>query len=313
MPVFQMLLTILLASVPVVIWGYVFSYYDGVVFRLHKFVYGGIAGAVSIVPILYAAQIYEYASFTGFLTVLSRMGSSTAEVVGAFLSSFWAPVAIFSVFLLAFSFTNLFKLRYTLFRIVGMILGTSIALALFATFLPVFGRGELTIQGNVFVTLSSIILVYVFVAFLEEAMKHISLYGSISTLFERKDILLFAVYSALGFVFLENVVYLSGIGEHSGFGTSFFGTLVSRSIVSLLLHVFASLILALGFIKYTKLGGLPAMMAFVQGLFGAVFVHALFNVSLTYGKSGIIMLYIFVGYFFFTKVFLDERQAEVSA
>jgi len=39
MPVFQILLTILLASIPVVIWGYVFSYYDGVVFKLHKFIY----------------------------------------------------------------------------------------------------------------------------------------------------------------------------------------------------------------------------------------------------------------------------------
>lgn len=308
-----MLLTILLASVPVVIWGYVFSYYDGVVFRLHKFVYGGIAGAVSIVPILYAAQIYEYASFTGFLTVLSRMGNSLPEFVGAFLASFWVPVGVFLVFLLAFSFSNLLKLRYTLFRVVGMILATSVVLGLLAKFFPVFGRGELTIQGNVFMTLSSIILVYVFVALLEETMKHVSLYGSISALFERKDILLFAVYSALGFVFLENIVYLSGIGENSGFGSSFFGTLASRSIVSLLLHVFASLILALGFIKYTRLGGLSAMMAFVQGLLGAVFVHALFNVSLTYGKSGIIMLYIFVGYFFFTKVFLDERQAETSA
>jgi len=194
-----------------------------------------------------------------------------------------------------------------------MILATSAFLALVARFFPVFGKGDLTIQGNVFVTFSSIILVYVFVALLEETMKHVSLYGSINALFERKDILLFAVYSALGFVFLENIVYLSHIGENSGFGSSFFGTLASRSIVSLLLHVFASLILALGFIKYSKLGGFPAMIAFVQGLLGAVFVHALFNVSLTYGKSGIIMLYIFIGYFFFTKVFLDERKPDAVA
>lgn len=35
----QILLTILLASVPIVIWGYVFSYYDGVAFQLHKFLF----------------------------------------------------------------------------------------------------------------------------------------------------------------------------------------------------------------------------------------------------------------------------------
>lgn len=173
---------------------------------------------------------------------------------------------------------------------------------------PTFGTGQLDIQGNIFVTLSSIIIVYIFIAFLEESMKHIALYGSIDSILERRDILLFAVYSALGFVFLENTIYLTNIGEHAGFGGTFFSTLFSRSIVSLLLHIFASLILALGFIKYTERIGMPAVFAFVQGLFGAVFVHMLFNVSLTYGKSGIILLYIFIGYFFFTKVFLDERR-----
>ena len=138
-------------------------------------------------------------------------------------------------------------------------------------------------------------------------MKHLSLYGSLEVGFKRKDIILFAVYSALGFVFLENIVYLSHIGESSGFGSMFFGTLASRSIVSLLLHVFASLILALGFVKYTESVGISAAKAFVQAVIGGVFVHALFNESLTYGKTGIIFLYAFIGYFFFTKVFFDER------
>ncbi len=112
--------------------------------------------------------------------------------------------------------------------------------------------------------MGSIVVVYLFVALLEESMKHLSLYGSISAELDRKDILLFAVYSALGFVFLENIIYLSHIGEDSGFGGTFFSTLFSRSIVSLLLHIFASLILALGFVKYSKLMGFPAVFAFVQ-------------------------------------------------
>ena len=105
---------------------------------------------------------------------------------------------------------------------------------------------------------------YLFVAFLEECMKHLSLFGSIGIALERKDILLFATYSALGFVFLENIIYLSHIGEVSGFGGAFFGTWFSRSIVSLLLHIFASLILALGFIQYTKCTGFSSIFAFAQ-------------------------------------------------
>lgn len=115
-----------------------------------------------------------------------------------------------------------------------------------------------------FLTLSGIIVAYVFIATLEESMKHLSLYGSVKPELDRRDILLFAVYSALGFVFLENIIYLSHIGESAGFGGTFFGTLFSRSVVSLLLHIFASLILALGFTKYVGLAGFSAAFAFVQ-------------------------------------------------
>ncbi|MDD2745757.1 MAG: PrsW family glutamic-type intramembrane protease [Candidatus Gracilibacteria bacterium] len=308
MSIFQTILTILLASVPIVLWGYVFSYYDGIVFKIHKFLFGGIAGAVSIVPIIYATEIYEYLSLPGFLKVLSQSQVSTTDFFSAFIASYWIPVVLFLVFLVVFSFSQIFQLKRTFFRIIGMIFGTSLLLAGIAVAFPTFGTGQLDIQGNIFVTLSSIIIVYIFIAFLEESMKHIALYGSIDSILERRDILLFAVYSALGFVFLENTIYLTNIGEHAGFGSTFFSTLFTRSVVSLLLHIFASLILALGFIKYTERIGMPAVFAFVQGLFGAVFVHMLFNVSLTYGKSGIILLYIFIGYFFFTKVFLDERR-----
>jgi hypothetical protein len=38
----------------------------------------------------------------------------------------------------------------------------------------------------------------------------------------------------------------------------------------------------------------------------------MFNISLSYGKAGIIALYAFVGYFFFTKVFFDERSESQS-
>ncbi len=269
-----------------------------------------MAGAVSIVPVIYAKDIYEYFSLSGFLTVLTRSQNSVLDFVGAFLVSYWLPVGIFLVFLLSYSFSNLLVLKRTFFQVVGMMLATSLFLAVAASLLPEFGSGNLTIQGNVFLTLSGIVVVYVFISILEESMKHLSLYGSVGPGLDRREILLFAVYSALGFVFLENIVYLSHIRESAGFGGTFFGTLFSRSIVSLLLHIFASLILALGFAKYVRLAGFAAVFAFVQGLIGAIAVHALFNISLTYDKSGIILVYIFIGYFFFTKVFLDERGAE---
>ncbi len=307
MTILQILLTIFFVSVPIVVWGYVFSYYDRVAFQLHKFIFWSIAGAVSIVPVIYMQQIQEHVGVPGFLSVFARSQSSAFELIGAFLTSFWIPITLFLLFLCIYSFTNFFLLKQTIFQIIGILFGASIIIGGIAYLIPDFWNGNLTIQGNIFLALSSIIVVYLFVAFLEECMKHLALFGSVGIALDRKDILLFATYSALGFVFLENIIYLSNIGETSGFGGAYFGTWFSRSIVSLLLHIFASLILALGFIQFTRRAGLSSVFAYAQWLFGAVFVHALFNVSLTYGKSGIILLYIFVGYFFFTKIFLDER------
>lgn len=111
-------------------------------------------------------------------------------------------------------------------------------------------------------------------------------------------------------MFLENTLYLSNIANVQGvFSGTFFSTFISRSIVSLLLHVFSALLVAFGFSRV--FGGKNAALfgAFFGYFLAAVFVHAGFDIALTYGKTGIIALYAFVGYFIFTKAFFDERKA----
>ena len=114
------------------------------------------------------------------------------------------------------------------------------------SFFPNFGSGSLTIQGAVFSTFSGIAIVYIFIASLEEALKHLSTYATITPNdTSERDIILFSIYGALGFVFLENILYITGIASTHGIASSsYIGTLISRSIISLLLHVFAALILA---------------------------------------------------------------------
>ncbi len=179
---------------------------------------------------------------------------------------------------------------------------------IFLYFIPPIGSGDLTIQGAHFGAFTTICIAYIFIASLEESMKHVGAYASLPKNIQQKDVLLFAIYSALGFVFLENILYLTNIVESVGvLSSSFFGTLTSRSIVSLLLHVFASLIIALGFSSYALEPNSRTATRFAGAFCTAVGVHAIFNISLTYGKMGIIVVYVFIGYFFFTKVFFDER------
>ena len=124
--------------------------------------------------------------------------------------------------------------------------------ALILVFLPVIGTGSLSIQGVVITTLSGIVLTYIFVASLEEGLKHLSTYTSLSPVgTPEKLILLASIYSALGFVFLENILYVTGIASIHGVASGIYiGTLISRSFISLLLHVFAVLIFARSFAKF---------------------------------------------------------------
>lgn len=58
---------------------------------------------MSIVPIIYATEIYEYLSLPGFLKVLSQSQVSTVDFFSAFIASYWIPVVLFLAFLIIFS------------------------------------------------------------------------------------------------------------------------------------------------------------------------------------------------------------------
>ena len=84
-------------------------------------------------------------------------------------------------------------------------------------FIPVIGSGSLSIQGTVITTLSGIVLTYLFVASLEEALKHFSTYATVTPIgVSEQMVILASIYSALGFVFLENLLYVTGVASIHG-------------------------------------------------------------------------------------------------
>lgn len=60
MALLQNLLALILVFIPVLLWGYVFSYFDGVEFRVRKFVIGVVAGALSVLPIVYSKELFQF-------------------------------------------------------------------------------------------------------------------------------------------------------------------------------------------------------------------------------------------------------------
>lgn len=139
-----------------------------------------------------------------------------------------------------------------------------IAAAFFFAVIPEFGSGKLSMQGTTIVTFSGIVFAYIFVGALEESLKHFSIHPSLAGGQKtRSELVLITVYTALGFVFLENSMYLVNIAETSDIlGKSYMGTFFSRSIVSLLLHIFASVILVLGFSRWYENGSFRSCVQF---------------------------------------------------
>jgi RsiW-degrading membrane proteinase PrsW (M82 family) len=303
-----LLLSIFLAGIPILLWGYVFAYFDGLEFRRSEFGMGIIAGGLGVIPIAYSAEIARFFQTSSFI---NQLGTLPLGLDAAFLYGvgFFVPITLLLVLLLILSPRSMIAIIRPIFWIIGgagVLIGT---LALLVSQIPPFWGGDLTLQGTMIMSFSGVVIAYIFIASVEEGLKHVSSYVSITPwITTAKQILLVAIYSALWFVFIENILYLSGIAGTSGVGSNlYYGTLFSRSIVSLLLHVFASLILALGFIKYLSKMTLRSWISLGLSFLIATFVHAAFNIALTYEKAWIIGLYGIVLYFFMTKIFLDER------
>jgi hypothetical protein len=60
MDYFEILLSIVLAGIPILLWGYVFAYFDGAEFELSQFTMGIIAGGFGVLPIVHSAEIAHF-------------------------------------------------------------------------------------------------------------------------------------------------------------------------------------------------------------------------------------------------------------
>ncbi|MDP2104266.1 MAG: PrsW family glutamic-type intramembrane protease, partial [Candidatus Gracilibacteria bacterium] len=173
--------------------------------------------------------------------------------------------------------------------------------------------GGVTIGGVVFGTLKLVLFYYLVIGIIEEASKHFSVLGSsLPSIDTIKKGVLFSVFIALGFGFIENILYLKNISVTSGlWSTDVFTTWIFRSIFSLLVHIICSIIVGLHFSRgylLLQAGGrfFPYIKTLLYGFLLSIVVHAVFDISLTVGFTGIIFIYFFFGYLGITKVFYNN-------
>lgn len=146
------------------------------------------------------------------------------------------------------------------------------------------------------------------VASVEEGGKHLGLFGTGSFAEIAEKGVLYAAFVALGFAFAENVLYLVTALRSDG---PFFSTWFSRSIFSVGVHTLCAIAAAVPFVKSVGNGdaGYRAVSFVAKGLFIAITLHAVFDVTVSYGKTGIVFLYAVIAYAVMTRAFYKPDAA----
>lgn len=180
-----------------------------------------------------------------------------------------------------------------------------------------------------------IVLAFMFVGILEEYMKNIAVrVTNRNNLRHIDDAIEFCVIAALGFAFIENVMYFFYIWNYQGF-ESLFISFIFRSIFSTFAHIFFSGIFGYFYgvahfakpilqeeirenrhgvlrffhrIIHLKKSTLFAEEKIMEGLILAMTLHAFFNIFLEMGWTFMILPYLLFGYSLLSYLFKKKEN-----
>jgi len=317
--IFKIFLIGSLAFIPILIWGYIFSYIDNSALNSRRFISWIIAGWFSVVPVLYSEQIYNFfsASFLNIFNLIWINWNFFYVIVSLLFLTFLIAIILFLTSLI------FFKWSFDIFKIYWKnIVWISIFILIFAIlnkiipniwFLDLNISSPVSIWKNVFNTLGLIILYYIIIWLVEEISKHFSfLPSSITEIDSVQKWVLLATFIALWFGFIENILYLYNISiDRWVVSGDFATTLIFRSIFSLFVHIFCGVIVWLYFSRAYLFLGKNTYFYIKTFLFWLIFsitLHAIFDISLTLWFTPIIFIYAIYWYLYITKTFYKEEN-----
>lgn len=180
-----------------------------------------------------------------------------------------------------------------------------------------------------------VVLAFMFVGVLEEYMKHIVVKTTDQKhLSSIDDAIEFSIIAALGFAFVENMMYFFYIWNYQGF-ESLFISFIFRSIFSTFAHILFSgiygyfygvahfakpiwqeeiranrhpILRVMHCILHLKGSTLFREEKMMEGLLIAIGLHAFFNVALELGWTFIIVPYLVIGYLFLSYLFSRKEN-----
>lgn len=308
---------------PVVFWGYIFSYIDSTLASRRNFILWIIAGWISVLPVLYFSSIMEVFNLP-ILNVFYYVSK-----VGDFVSLFPLWISLFFLlFLILFvSFLlGLFlrQLRDTLFVYIKnffvflcylvFLSWIFYVLNLLFSFFPEVNFelwNSIIFWDVVFDSLKLVIFYYFLIGVIEEAAKHFHFLNTgIFWAKNEKSLVLFSIFVALGFAFIENILYFKNLYEAYGVTGELVKTYFFRSVFSMILHILSSSIIAFSFakvfLKYNTRLSFHYVKVFFIGIAISVFLHAFFDIALSIGLGFVMFIYFIGGYLYVSSIFYKE-------
>jgi hypothetical protein len=320
-----------IALIPILLWGYLFSYIDNSPINRFRFFSGILAWWVSVFPILYMDKIIAYfwnlnLNIFENIANINNLSSSLNFFISlnSFLLIIWILVLLISLIFFYKNVTSSFKiyLKNILFIIIFSVIISSIIFILFNifNFIPNLNfeiSSWVNFWETAFNSFKLVLFYYLLVGIIEEVSKHFNfIESSFIYIKDTKSAVLYAIFIALWFWFVENILYLSNIYNSSNSITSsLIWTFFFRSIFSVFVHVTCSTIVAYYFAQWLQKYNIKKLNSvflklFLTGLMFSVIMHAIFDISLTLGFSFIIFIYFIFGYLYITWIFYKNKSED---
>ena len=262
------------ALLPVYLWGYGISYLLDTPWNRRRFLMGMVIGSLSV----------------GWVWLFSHIEIDNYKNI--FLSSiiFIGVIFIFIFFLIQQG-SSIARWLLKKFTIINSII-------IVAVFI-----GSIMIANSLewWYILMIAIIPFLLSALIEESSKHLMSIGLMSQdfRFSRSDIIIFTFFVVLGFVFVENLLYLVQVIQ----GKLSLTTWIFRSFFSLIAHLISAIICAYAWwraLSYEPFS-YQYIIIFTFWFTLAVMAHLGYNMALNAGHIIGIYIYMLIGYILITK------------
>lgn len=305
---------------PLIVWLFLYETLSVEYVKRRYILFGMLIGACITLPIILSAQspligVYEY--------IFSQMYMENIfQVILASIAILWFLHLLVSLIFWLFS-KHAWVLRsclksFLLLSLLGVWVFGLYALAWLVWLWQQTALAEpRIIYGVVFWSFFSVIWYYLFVSFLEETGKyigHLSQSGESSYTQSFSRFMIFSISLAIGFSFFENILYTWSVLERDGLHMWLVQLAFFRSLFSLSLHILCSILLSLGMWYFWQTMARGDYSIYLKKwyfflLLSSVLAHSFFNVSLSFGYIGVVVLAL-VGLYFAVSYIIASLHSQ---